>query len=82
MSLHHEFFLMQTGLDRIPVKSGFEVGCRIETPTWKPAGQWWERRGYVLLLHPAIDPNDDLYFTGWVKVTEDRARAVLEAQPK
>jgi hypothetical protein len=40
-------------------------------------GQWWERQGYVVFLHPAMNPNDDSFFTGWRKVTEAEARAVL-----
>ena len=49
---------------------------------WNPPGQWWERCGQVVFLHPAMDPNDNPFFNGWVKVTETQARAVLDAQPK
>lgn len=41
--------------------------------------QWWERMGYVVLLHPAVDPNHGEGL-GWVKVTPDRANQVLQAQ--
>lgn len=45
-------------------------------------GQWWERMGDVLFLPPLWDPNDDQPHKGWVKVTPDRARLVLESKPK
>jgi hypothetical protein len=47
--------------------------------SFKPLpGQWWERMGYVVFLHPTWNPNDDPDFTGWTKVTQERAREVLE----
>lgn len=49
---------------------------------WRPNGQWWERMGYVVFLHPALDPNWDPMFQGWVKVTEQRAKEVLDSQPQ
>jgi hypothetical protein len=51
--------------------------------SFKPLpGQWWERMGYVIFLHPSWDPNDDPDFQGWVKMPASRAREVLESQPK
>ena len=47
---------------------------------WQPEGQWWERQGYVVFLHPSWDPNYPGEMTGWVKVTEQRARELLEVQ--
>lgn len=49
---------------------------------WHPDGQWWERMGLVVFLHPWLDPNWDPMFQGWVKVTQERAKEVLDSQPK
>lgn len=45
-------------------------------------GQWWERMGYVVFLPHGLDPNSDPMFQGWVQVTQDRAREVLESHAK
>lgn len=43
-------------------------------------GQWWERMGMVVYLHPAMNPNDDPMFQGWVKISPERARALLPSR--
>lgn len=48
--------------------------------TFHPTSQCWERHGLVLVLHPVVDPNVPGVMTGWVKVSEQRAREVLAAQ--
>lgn len=80
VNLHHELFLMRTGLDRVTIKPPMSVAAIDTIAALNPPGQWWERMGYVVILHPNIDPNDDPEFQGWVRVTEDRAREVLESQ--
>lgn len=54
----------------------------LKQAAWNPPGQWWERQGQVLLLHPAMDPNNDPDYQGWQRVTPEQARQYLQAQPQ
>jgi hypothetical protein len=59
-----------------------DVRMEMTPKRWQASpGQWWERMGQAVFLHPDVNPNSDPLFQGWVKVSEARAKEVLDAQP-
>lgn len=51
-----------------------EMAQQLLLPT---PGQWWERLGQVVYLHPQMNPNDDPMFQGWKPVSPQEARRLL-----